>query len=167
MIAALLSALLLEVSAFAVPPPMRVTLLGTGTPTPESDRAGASVLVQANGVSLVFDAGRSIVVRLHAAGLRLDGIDAVFLTHLHFDHVTGLPDLLLTSRMPADYGQRTKPLPLFGPRGTSALARGIEAAFGGDIDLRHRTQSLSPEVARFLASEFNADGIVFERAGVT
>lgn len=146
---------------------LRVTLLGTGTPTPDPERSGPGVLVQANGMALVFDAGRGVAGRLVQAGLRLDRIDAVFLTHLHFDHVIGLADLMLTSRMPADYGLRTRPLTLYGPRGTLALARGIETAYDGDIELRSKAQGLSPDVARFAAGEFSADGVVFERGGVS
>ncbi len=38
-------------------PPITVTLLGTGTPQPRPDRFGPSILVEAGGKRLVFDAG--------------------------------------------------------------------------------------------------------------
>lgn len=46
---------------------MRVTLLGTGTPTPSAERFSASTLVQAGGLLLLFDAGRGAAIRLNQA----------------------------------------------------------------------------------------------------
>ncbi len=170
----LLVSLMLAVALAGLPPgcladetsTLRVTLLGTGTPTPEPDRAGPSVLVEAEHFALLFDAGRGTVVRLTQAGVRLSSLDAVFLTHLHSDHVTGLPDLLLTSRLPADYGLRTDPLPLYGPTGTAAMARGIEVAFAADVAIRAQSQKLAASSARFAVEEFETGRLVFERSGI-
>lgn len=150
----------------AAAPVFRVTLLGTGTPTPEADRAGPAVLAEVGGLVLLFDAGRNTVVRLKQAGIVLNRLDAVFLTHLHSDHVVGLPDLLLTSRIPADYGMRTAPLAIFGPIGTAHLAHGIVDAFSADIAIREKSQKLAPGASTFLASEFSTNGVIFERSGV-
>lgn len=74
----------------------RVTLLGTGSPAPSMRRFGPGVLVQAGGKTLLFDAGRGGTQRLMQLGLPLGKVDALFLTHLHSDHVVGIPDLWLT-----------------------------------------------------------------------
>jgi ribonuclease Z len=47
-------------------------------------------------VALQFDAGRSTVMRLMDAGTPPHALSAVFLTHVHSDHVVGLPDLAMT-----------------------------------------------------------------------
>jgi ribonuclease Z len=70
--------------------------------------------------------------RLSQTGVALSDIDAVFLTHLHSDHTVGLPDLWLTA-----YARgRAEPIPLFGPEGTVAMARHLEAAYSADVGSR-------------------------------
>ena len=101
----------------------KVTITGTGIPIPNPHRAGPGVLVQYTDdapdstVNLQFDAGRSTVQRLAGAGLwSPTELDAVFATHHHSDHLTGLPDLLLT-RWTMDRYDRCPPLPVVAPNG--------------------------------------------------
>jgi ribonuclease Z len=54
------------------------------------------VLVRHGDVALQFDAGRSTVMRLMDAGTPPHALTAVFLTHVHSDHVVDLPDLAMT-----------------------------------------------------------------------
>lgn len=75
---------------------IKVTLLGTGTPQPILERFGASILVQAGGKNLLFDAGRGCLQRLQQIGVEYNTLDGVFFTHLHSDHIVGFPDLWLT-----------------------------------------------------------------------
>ena len=80
----------------------RVTITGVGCPIPSATSAGPGVLVRyradADGpeACLQFDAGRSTVMRLTGAGCALADLDAVYLTHHHSDHCTGLQDLVLS-----------------------------------------------------------------------
>ncbi len=73
-----------------------VTITGSGNPGPSPDRAGPGVLVRHDGLNLQFDAGRATVMRLTALGVRPPELDALFVTHHHSDHLTGLADLVLT-----------------------------------------------------------------------
>ncbi len=75
---------------------LRVTLLGTGTPTPRPDRFGPATLVEAGSKILLFDAGRGVSLRIWQLDIPLRDIDAVFVTHFHHDHISGLADLWLT-----------------------------------------------------------------------
>jgi ribonuclease Z len=75
---------------------MRVTVLGTGTPYPEPQRFGPAILVEAASQKMPFDCGRGAVIRLSENGVPVEAVRDVYLTHLHSDHVTGLPDLWLT-----------------------------------------------------------------------
>ncbi len=137
---------------------MRVTLLGTGSPRVEADRAGPAVLVEAGGKMLLFDAGRNIVQRLAQAGMPISEIDTVFLTHLHSDHIFGLDDLWITGWV----YQRPQPLTVHGPTGTSNLAAALEQAFSYDISIRNQYSGLDENASQLLAHEIEP-GVVYSQ----
>ncbi|HEY5662765.1 MAG TPA: MBL fold metallo-hydrolase [Ilumatobacter sp.] len=93
-----------------------VTITGTGCPVPSPDRAGPGVLVRSGPVALQFDAGRSTVQRLAQCGLWPNDLTALFVTHHHSDHLTGLADLVLT-RWVMDRSGDGRPLPIVAPTG--------------------------------------------------
>jgi ribonuclease Z len=73
-----------------------VTLTGTGVPHPSPGRAGPGVLVRHGDTALQFDAGRATVLRLAEAGTMTHELDALFVTHIHSDHVIDLADVAMT-----------------------------------------------------------------------
>jgi ribonuclease Z len=110
-----------------------VTLLGTGSPIPDPERAGPATLVRAGATNVLVDAGRGTAMRLAAAGVSPPMLGAVVLTHLHSDHITDLNDIVTThwvlSPSPA-------PLVVHGPVGTAALVDAVLAMLGPDIGYR-------------------------------
>jgi ribonuclease Z len=96
-----------------------VTVTGTGYPVPSAVRAGPGVLVRSGNLAMQFDAGRSTVQRLAQCGLMPRALDAVFVTHHHSDHLTGLQDLVLT-RWLMDREDSTPSLPIVAPAGPAA-----------------------------------------------
>jgi len=114
---------------------MRVTLLGTGGPRPDPDRQGPSTLVTTGGLRLLFDAGRGVATQLAKAGVAPEQLDAVFVTHHHYDHIGGLGDVL----MAAWNNGRERSLPVYGPRGTeSILAALFGVVYESDVRFRIR-----------------------------
>ncbi len=111
---------------------MRVTLVGTGTPFPNAERFGSAILVEVAGKKLLFDCGRGVVIRLTQVRVNPKDIDGLFLTHLHSDHVVGIPDLWLSGW----FLGRDRSLPTWGPPGTRSLAEHLVQAFGFDIRIR-------------------------------
>jgi ribonuclease Z len=111
---------------------MRVTLLGTGTPFPNVERFGSAILVEVAGKALLFDCGRGVVIRLTQAGVSPKEIDGLFLTHLHADHVVGIPDLWLSGW----FLSRDRPLGIWGPPGSRSMAKHLVQAFAFDIRIR-------------------------------
>jgi ribonuclease Z len=69
---------------------LRVTLLGTGSPTPTLERHHPAALVQWDtGPGILVDAGDGVVSQLLAAGVALADVEHVALTHPHWDHILG------------------------------------------------------------------------------
>lgn len=62
---------------------LEITLLGTGSPIPDPDRAGPSTLVRAGAQAFLVDCGRGVLQRAAAVGVGAAGLSAVLLTHLH------------------------------------------------------------------------------------
>jgi ribonuclease Z len=99
-----------------------VTLLGTGSPLPNPDRAGPSTLVQAGDATLLVDCGRGVVMRLTAAGVLPMQLTAVLLTHLHSDHISDLNDVVTTHWVMCP---EPTTLPIYGPPGTQLVVDGL------------------------------------------
>ncbi len=112
---------------------MRVTLLGTGGPRPDPARQGPATLVRAGGLNLVFDAGRGVATQLARVGVRTGDIDAIFITHHHFDHIGGLGDLIMATWN----ARRPGPLPIYGPVGTREIVTALlEGVYRRDVNYR-------------------------------
>ena len=146
----------------------RVTFLGTGTPVPIISRFGPSTLVQVATETLLFDCGRGTTQRLWQLGVRFGSVDGLFLTHLHSDHIVGIPDFWLMGWLNQPWGQRKTPLRVYGPAGTAAMIENMRKAFSWDVDHRladTKPGVVPPEGVEIRATEF-VEGVVFERNGV-
>jgi ribonuclease Z len=87
-------------------------------------------------VALQFDAGRSTVTRLMEAGTSPHALSAVFLTHVHSDHVVGLPDVAMT-RWIQQQLVPSGPLVIVAPEGTAArFVRRMLEPYDDDLALR-------------------------------
>jgi ribonuclease Z len=125
---------------------MKITLLGTGTPMPDPNRAGPSTLVQTEGTNLLFDCGRGVLMRLAGAGLFPVMLNAVLITHLHSDHITDLNDVITTHWI---YTQTPTVLRIYGPATTSAVVDAIVASLEHDIKYRqdhHKDLTYRPQI---------------------
>jgi ribonuclease Z len=113
-----------------------VVLTGTGVPHPRPGRAGAGVLVRCGEVALQFDAGRATVLRLTEAGTPPHALSALFVTHVHSDHVVDLPDVAIT-RWIQQQLVATGPLVVVAPEGTTArFVRRMLEPFDDDLAVR-------------------------------
>lgn len=137
---------------------MRVSLLGTGSPRIDTERAGPSVLVEVGGKNLLFDVGRGLVQRLAQHEMPIAELNTVFLTHLHSDHIFALDDLWITGWV----YQRPQPLTVYGPAGTADLAEGLGQAFAYDIAVRSQYSGLDKNGVRLVANEIGP-GVVYSQ----
>ncbi len=111
---------------------MRITLLGTGTPT-NPHRFQSAVLVETGESRLLFDAGRGTVHQMYQAGVEISLVNPVFITHHHFDHINDLFDVIISTAMRG----RTHDLEIYGPAGTQKIVRALlEQVYAQDIRFR-------------------------------
>ena len=139
------------------PQELRVVLLGTGTPSPVMTRFGASILVDAGTEHFLFDAGRGALQRLRQIGI--NDVTRLFLTHLHSDHVVGIPDLYLTGWL---FSNRQVPFSVRGPDGTSAMMNHLREAFAIDIGFRISDDKKPADGAKVDAKDIT-EGVAYEQ----
>ncbi|QGU06040.1 Ribonuclease Z [Corynebacterium occultum] len=144
---------------------LRVTLLGTGSPIPSTERFGFSVLIQAGDNNYVIDAGRGTIIRLIQAGVEAGQIDGLFLTHFHSDHVISIDDLWMTGYVPA-FGGREGTFNVYGPEGVTNIVDNLRTAFQNDIDVRVADGEVERDTTGIEAHEFTEDGVIFDQDGL-
>lgn len=114
----------------ADPGRLSVVLLGTQAGPPvDPGRAGIATAVVVDGATYVVDCGRAATTRYVEAGLRLDSLRGIFLTHLHADHVADYYNFfLLGGHIENILGDTLAgPVPVYGP----GPAGGLPPKFGG------------------------------------
>ncbi|MFZ9675080.1 MAG: MBL fold metallo-hydrolase [Ilumatobacteraceae bacterium] len=113
---------------------MKITLLGTGSPIPDPNRAGPCTLVQAGAQNIMIDCGRAAIMRLLGAGVLPGMVSTILITHLHSDHITDLNDLVTTRwvMMPVNI-----PLKVVGPAGTRQVVDAMLNMLTLDQGYRH------------------------------
>mgnify|MGYP002651028760 CR=1 FL=1 len=144
----------------------RVTLLGTGVPIPSPDRFGPSTLVEAGDQKFLIDAGRGAAIRLYQLKVPIGRIDVQLLTHYHSDHTSCLPDIWLTGWLESHFGTRKTPYRVIGPTGAKRLMENLERAYADDIKIRVADEKLPLSGIATDVTEFDRDGLVYEKNGV-
>ena len=130
-----------------------VVPLGVGSALPTQTRHLSATLVRREGRSVLFDCGEGTQLQLVRGGLTRGTLDAVCVTHLHGDHLYGLPGLVTTLAML----ERESPLTVVGPQGVRAMMEAVPGVRSdGSLPVRY------VELA-----EGDAPGVVFEDDAVT
>ena len=144
---------------------IKVTLLGTGTPQPSIERFGASTLIEAGGNYFLFDCGRGSTQRLWQQKIPIAKINNLFLTHLHSDHIVGIPDLWLLGLMPGAFGNRKESFKVYGPAGTAEMMQALQNAYSWDIKTRI-TEYPNADSGRVVKAQNVREGLVYNKDGV-
>lgn len=95
---------------------MRLTILGSGTMMPTTNRYPASYLLEHGGERLLLDCGHMTIARLLERGVDLHSISAVAISHFHTDHISHLLPFVHARWVDDTMEKREhRPLQLFGP----------------------------------------------------
>jgi ribonuclease Z len=100
-----------------------VMLLGTGAMVPLPDRWLSSALVRVDSSLVLLDCGEGTQIAMRERHWGFRRLDAICLSHLHADHVAGIPGLLHTI---ANAG-KTSPLMIYGPVHTIPVIEGLRS----------------------------------------
>lgn len=142
-----------------------ITILGSGTPVPSRNQVGSAILIEAGETTILIDCGRGCTSRLAEYNPALvTEIDKLFLTHLHSDHVVGIPDLWLNGWTQG----RDTPLQVWGPPGVAGMMNGLRSAYQADFRYRNAGPGRPTPLAlqeRVTIYEPEAD-VVFDDGGV-
>lgn len=101
---------------------LSVIFLGTSGSVPTPKRALPAIAVQRKDELILFDCGEGLQRQMIQAGIGFHKKTKIFITHMHGDHVLGLPGLLQTMSLL----ERERKLDIYGPVGTKAFIEAIK-----------------------------------------
>lgn len=108
---------------------MELTILGSGTCAATAKRSMASYHLLADGHEILLDIGAGCIRRLLEAGKDYKKNEAIFITHLHIDHIADLVPFLWATRYDPEF-ERELPLQIFGPPGLQIWYEKLVSAHG-------------------------------------
>lgn len=140
---------------------LTVVVCGSASPLgTQPDRAQACIAVLTDQHFFVFDLGAGSAARLSQAQLPTPRLTAVFLTHLHSDHMADLPTVNLPRWAG---GGASEPLMIFGPAGVDSVVSGFNEAYRIDRGFRvaHHGADFMPPAGGTLSSQVIEPGVVW------
>lgn len=113
-----------------------LTFLGTGDPLGSGGRLQTCFHVAAPSGRFLIDCGATAMVAMQRSGIDRNEIETILVTHLHGDHVGGIPYFVLDAQ---HVSKRTEPLTIAGPPGLEERIRALlDVDFPGLADVEQR-----------------------------
>ncbi len=123
-----------------MPAGIDVIFLGTGGSLPTKERGLPAVALRREGELFLFDCGEGTQRQMMHAGLGFNRPMSIMISHLHGDHILGLPGLLQTMSSLI----RDKPLDLYGPEGISRYLASLRRTLGFAANFPVQVTELQP-----------------------
>ena len=133
---------------------MEILFLGTGASVPSKDRSTSCIALRHGPDILLMDCGEGSQRQLMISPFSFMKVRAILVTHLHGDHVLGLPGLLQTMGLMG----RKDPLAIYGPEGLSGFVQTSSAATGAEIPYALEVIEVSPG-GRFQVGPFSVKAV--------
>jgi len=140
-------------------PGTRLILLGTaGGPPIRKQRSQPASAIVVKGAVYIIDTGDGVAQQMALAGLSPQAIRAVFITHLHSDHVADYGTLLLR----AWQGGLRTPVDTYGPAPLEAMTRSYMQFMDYDIQVRIKDENRIPFAPLVRAHNIAAEGVIYQ-----
>lgn len=159
-----LSMLMWTASSYSQLTGLKVTMCGTSSPLPAPGRAQACVAVETPDHVYIVDAGSGSAATANLAGIPMNKLRAILVTHYHSDHISDISDFNLNSWVAG----RPDPLQVVGPEGADRLVEGLNIAYELDRQYRvahHGEELLNPELGE-LQSRTIVEGEILDQDGL-
>ncbi len=119
---------------------MEILFLGTGASVPSRARSTSCIALRSGSDIVMMDCGEGSQRQMMVSPLSFMKIRAILVTHLHGDHVLGLPGLLQTMSLLG----RAEPLRIYGPEGTARALGAMMAATDGETAYEVEVADVAP-----------------------
>ncbi|MBW3023176.1 ribonuclease Z [Candidatus Woesearchaeota archaeon] len=141
---------------------MEITILGTSSMIPTKERNHSATVIYHEKESLLFDCGEGTQRQMKIAGIDINRISKIFITHWHGDHVLGLPGLIQTMCAQNYSGK----LQIFGPKGTKKHFDYMLKAFEFDLRIELEIHEVSNGTV-YKSREYDVEALEMEHSVLT
>ena len=117
---------------------MKITILGSGTAVPRLNRNMSGYLLEIGNKKILFDSGPGTIRQLLKLKVQIPGIDNIFYTHFHPDHINDLPGILVVNHCNNFKG----PLNLHGPVGIEEYFNFVKRATMGKLNYNVKVKEM-------------------------
>jgi len=139
---------------------VKIVFLGTSGSMPTPIRGASAIAIKRKGEVILFDCGEGTQRQMVAARIGFRRPTRIFISHLHGDHILGLPGLLQTMTLL----RRERPLQVYGPRGLLDFIKAFSSTLGGP-GFPLEVHEILDEGAVFSGSEYRVEGVRADHDG--